>query len=244
MITTQALQSAWQNTLLFLPNLLAAIVIFILGWFVAIWIGKLIAGILNGIKFDALFDRTGWKEALANAELKVSPSGFIGAICKWILVIVVLMIATNILGWVAFAGHTGEHHRLGAESFGSHNHSGRSHHYCRHNREISESIRQEDGDKLGELLGSDRQMGGLHLCRLSSIGAAGNYPGHRQNIDDGIRGNIDFGSRPFIRSWRQRSCWKDDRRSEKADVRQRLISFEQGRTAIRGAFCFYLTKQP
>ncbi len=107
LITTQALQGAWQNILLFLPNLLAAIVIFILGWFVAIWIGKLIAGILSSIKFDALFDKTGWKEAIENAELKVSPSGFIGAICKWILVIVALMIATDILGWAAFASILG-----------------------------------------------------------------------------------------------------------------------------------------
>jgi small-conductance mechanosensitive channel len=103
LITTQALQGAWQNILLFLPNLLAAIVIFIIGWFVAIWIGKLVAGILNGIKFDALFDKTGWKEALQNAELKVSPSGFIGAIVKWVLAIIFLMISTNILGWNAFA---------------------------------------------------------------------------------------------------------------------------------------------
>jgi len=107
LITTQALQGAWQNILLFLPNLLAAIVIFIIGWFVAIWIGKLIAGILNGIKFDALFDKTGWKEALQNAELKVSPSGFIGAIVKWVLVIVFLMISTNILGWSAFTAILG-----------------------------------------------------------------------------------------------------------------------------------------
>ncbi|MDD5153038.1 MAG: hypothetical protein PHS95_03600, partial [Candidatus Pacebacteria bacterium] len=65
LITTQALQGAWENILLFLPNLLAAIIIFVLGWFIAIWIGKLIAGILNKLQFDALFEKTGWKEALS-----------------------------------------------------------------------------------------------------------------------------------------------------------------------------------
>lgn len=104
LITTQALQGAWENILLFLPNLLAAIVIFILGWFIAIWIGKLIAQILNKLKFDSVFEKTGWKEALSNADVKVEPSSFIGAVCKWILVIVFLMIVTDIMGWVAFAG--------------------------------------------------------------------------------------------------------------------------------------------
>jgi len=104
LITMQALQGAWENILLFLPNLLAAVIIFVLGWFVAIWIGKLIAGILNKLQFDALFEKTGWKEALSNADVKVEPSSFIGAVCKWILVIVFLMIVTDIMGWVAFAG--------------------------------------------------------------------------------------------------------------------------------------------
>ncbi|MDD4531156.1 MAG: hypothetical protein PHH21_00415 [Candidatus Pacebacteria bacterium] len=104
LITVQALQGAWENILMFLPNLLAAIVIFVIGWFVAMWIGKLIAGILNKLQFDALFEKTGWKEALSNADLKVEPSAFIGAVSKWILVIVFLMIVTDIMGWVAFAG--------------------------------------------------------------------------------------------------------------------------------------------
>jgi hypothetical protein len=104
LITMQALQGAWEEMLLFLPNLIAAIIIFILGWFVAIWIGKLIAQILNKLKFDSVFEKTGWREALNNADVKVNPSSFIGAICKWILVVVFLMIVTDIMGWVAFAG--------------------------------------------------------------------------------------------------------------------------------------------
>lgn len=103
LITMQALQGAWEEMLLFLPNLIAAIIIFILGWFIAIWIGKLIAQILNKLKFDSVFEKTGWREALSNADVKVNPSSFIGAICKWILVVVFLMIVTDIMGWVAFA---------------------------------------------------------------------------------------------------------------------------------------------
>jgi hypothetical protein len=107
LITTQALQGAWEEILLFIPNLLAAIIIFIVGWFIAIWIGKLIAGILSKLQFDSIFEKTGWKDALSNADVKVEPSSFVGAICKWILVVVFLMIATEIMGWTAFAGLLG-----------------------------------------------------------------------------------------------------------------------------------------
>jgi len=45
-ITLNALQGLWQGFLTFIPNLLIAIIIFIIGWFIACGIGRLIAGIL------------------------------------------------------------------------------------------------------------------------------------------------------------------------------------------------------
>jgi small-conductance mechanosensitive channel len=102
-VTLQALQSAWQGFLNFVPVLIGAIIVFVIGWFIALGVGKLIAEILARLKFNKLFEKTGWKEALTRAELKVDPSDFIGAICKWILVIVFLLAAVEILGFVQFA---------------------------------------------------------------------------------------------------------------------------------------------
>ncbi len=102
-ITLQALQSTWQGFLNFIPTLIGAIIVFIIGWFIAIGVGKLIAEILARLKFNKLFEKTGWKGALEKAELKVNPSEFIGAICKWILVIVFLLASVEILGFVQFA---------------------------------------------------------------------------------------------------------------------------------------------
>jgi hypothetical protein len=100
--TTQALQGAWQGFLNFIPDLIAAIIVFVIGWFVACGIGKLISELLVRLKFNRIFERGGWKDALEKAEFKVNPSEFIGAICKWILVVVFLMIAADILKWTGF----------------------------------------------------------------------------------------------------------------------------------------------
>ncbi|PJA83203.1 MAG: hypothetical protein CO146_01595 [Candidatus Nealsonbacteria bacterium CG_4_9_14_3_um_filter_37_29] len=101
--TTYALQNLWQGFLSFIPTLIGAIIVFIIGWFIAIGIGKLIAEILTRIKFNQLFEKTGWKEALEKAELKVNAAEFVGAIVKWVLVIVFLLAAVEILGFVQFA---------------------------------------------------------------------------------------------------------------------------------------------
>ena len=102
-ITLLALQDAWQGFLTFIPVLLGAIIVFVIGWIISIGVGRVIAEILNRLKFNKLFERTGWSEALTKAELKVTPSNFIGAICKWILVIVFLLASVEILGFVQFA---------------------------------------------------------------------------------------------------------------------------------------------
>lgn len=102
-VTVQALQNLWQGFLSFIPVLLGAIIVFVIGWFFAVLIGKLITEILKRLKFNQIFEKGSWKTALEKAEIKVDASGFVGAIVKWVLVIVVLQIAIGILGWTDFA---------------------------------------------------------------------------------------------------------------------------------------------
>jgi len=102
-ITIEALQGAWTGFLMFLPRLIGAIIVLVIGWFLAVGLGKLIAEILKQLRLNKVFDRTGWREAFQKAELKVNPSEFIGAIAKWILVIVFLLASIEILGFVQFA---------------------------------------------------------------------------------------------------------------------------------------------
>ncbi len=89
--------------MVFLPKLVIALVVFIIGWLVSTAIGKIVARVLMKINFDALFSKSGWKDALAGADIRVNPSEFVGAVIKWVLVIVFLQIFVEILGLAAFA---------------------------------------------------------------------------------------------------------------------------------------------
>lgn len=84
--------------IVFLPNLIFAFIIFAIGvWFSAKF-GELIAKILSQIPFDKIFEEKGWSQALNKAAFKIKPSEFFGGIVKWILNIIVLIIAINVLG--------------------------------------------------------------------------------------------------------------------------------------------------
>mgnify|MGYP001053773598 CR=1 FL=1 len=102
-VILEAFQNTWQGFLNFIPKLLGAIIVFIIGWFIALGVGRLVAEILTRLKLNRIFEKTGWKEALEKAELKVNPSEFVGAIFKWIVVIISLSVAVEILGLPQFA---------------------------------------------------------------------------------------------------------------------------------------------
>lgn len=103
-VTLEALQELWQGFLNFIPALIGALIVFIIGWFISIGIGRLVTEILKKLRFNRIFEKGTWKEALEKAELKIDAAGFIGAIVKWVLVIVFLLAAVEILGLEGFAG--------------------------------------------------------------------------------------------------------------------------------------------
>jgi len=97
--TKIALQDIWADFIDFIPNLLGAIIVFLIGWIIAVAIGKLIAEILKRAQFNRIFEGGEWKKALQKADIKVDASAFIGAIIKWVLLIVFLIVAIQILGF-------------------------------------------------------------------------------------------------------------------------------------------------
>jgi len=100
--TVIALQNLWQGFISFIPNLVGAIIVFLIGWIISVAIGKLVAEILRRVKFNRIFETGEWKEALKRAEIKVNASAFVGAIIKWVLIIVFLSAAVEILGFREF----------------------------------------------------------------------------------------------------------------------------------------------
>ncbi len=101
--TSHALAHAWASIVSFLPMLLAAVIVFVIGWFISIGIGKLVSEVLRKLGFNNIFKKTGWENAFKRADIEVDPAQFIGVITKWIFVIIFLMIASDIIGWSSFS---------------------------------------------------------------------------------------------------------------------------------------------
>ena len=96
------IQPFLQDMIGFIARLLLAIVVFVIGYLISVGIGKIVAEILKSIKLNRLFDKEGWHKALQRANVDVNPAEFIGAIFKWVFVVVSLLVAVDILGLAQF----------------------------------------------------------------------------------------------------------------------------------------------
>jgi hypothetical protein len=88
--------NAWANVITFVPKLLAAAVVLLVGYLVAKTIAKVLNKILERVGFDRAVDRGGLKQALAKSTY--DPSDLIANLAFWLIVLVTLQIAVGLFG--------------------------------------------------------------------------------------------------------------------------------------------------
>jgi len=97
-ILLDSFETIWKSFIGFIPTLLAALIIFIIGWLISIFLGKLANKLIKSIKLDVLLARLGFKTALAKAKLNLDSGKFFEELVKWFFIVVFLMTAVDILG--------------------------------------------------------------------------------------------------------------------------------------------------
>jgi len=97
-VTIQAFQKIWQGFINSLPNILGALLVFFIGWAIAIGLHRLVTQILRMIKLDPALEKIGAGKAFEKAGIKMDVANWIGVLVKWFLIFVFLLAATEILG--------------------------------------------------------------------------------------------------------------------------------------------------
>src|SRR3989344_9360626 len=93
-----SLQQVWTSVANFVPFLVGAVVVFIIGWIVAVSLGKLVEQVVRALKVDSLLSKLDFERTVERAGWKLNSGAFIGSLVKWFLNIVFLLAAVNILG--------------------------------------------------------------------------------------------------------------------------------------------------
>jgi small-conductance mechanosensitive channel len=84
--------------LAYLPVLLGALIILIVGWIIARAIRRIIDWLLKAVRFDTLADKAGISGILRKGDLKITAREVVSGIVYWLIIIMVLVMAVDALG--------------------------------------------------------------------------------------------------------------------------------------------------
>lgn len=88
----------WTSFFVFLPSLLGAAVIFVIGIIVAAWARRLVEEVLKLVRLEDLSRSSGFAGYLKRADIKLSASELVGEFARWLLLLVFFVAAVEVLG--------------------------------------------------------------------------------------------------------------------------------------------------
>ncbi|HEY9584261.1 MAG TPA: hypothetical protein VJI33_01635 [Candidatus Paceibacterota bacterium] len=99
---SQVLQTSfnnlWVGVVEFIPKLVVALVIFLVGWGIGVLLDKVIAQIVGSIKVDNVLKRAKLDELLKRAGFNLDSGRFLGGLVKWFVIVVFLVASLDVLG--------------------------------------------------------------------------------------------------------------------------------------------------
>lgn len=99
----RSLQNLWIDVVAFIPTLLGAIIVFIIGLIVASALGTLVGKIIGLLQIDSGLRKLGVGKYFERASVKLDTALFFDRVVFWFLVIAFLLAATDILQFFALS---------------------------------------------------------------------------------------------------------------------------------------------
>lgn len=99
-----SLQQSWAAVAAFVPLFVGAIIVFIVGWIVAVALGQIVEQVVKALRVDSLLEKLEVEKALERGGVKLNSGAFIGGLVRWFLIVVFLLAAVNILGLAQVSG--------------------------------------------------------------------------------------------------------------------------------------------
>lgn len=97
-VLTQSFQNLFYGLVAFIPNLLVALAIFVIGWLIGAGIGRLVAQVVGALRVDNALRAAGVERVVERAGFSLNAGAFLGFLVKWFFVIAFLVAALDVLG--------------------------------------------------------------------------------------------------------------------------------------------------
>lgn len=82
----------------FIPNVLFAVIIFIVGWFIGSILGRVISQAVKAVRVDHALKTAGVEDIVNRAGFSLDSGEFLGGLVKWFVIVVFLLASLQVLG--------------------------------------------------------------------------------------------------------------------------------------------------
>ena len=97
MVLQQSFNGMLAAVVSFIPNFIFAIIVLVVGWVIAWFVGNLVAQAVRAIKVDHALKTAGVDDIVSRAGYRLDSGAFLGALIKWFIILVFLIAALQIL---------------------------------------------------------------------------------------------------------------------------------------------------
>ncbi|MEK7145025.1 MAG: hypothetical protein AAB794_04210 [Patescibacteria group bacterium] len=97
-VLSQSFSNLFYGLVAFIPNLVVAVVIFVVGWLIGVGLGRVVAQIVNALRVDQALKPTGIESMLGRAGFELNSGKFLGMLVEWFFIIVFLVASLDVLG--------------------------------------------------------------------------------------------------------------------------------------------------
>ncbi len=87
----------WMGVISFVPNLIVAIIIVLIGWGIGVLFGRIVAQIISVLKIDEALKRAGVESFLNRGGINLNSGAFLGGLVRWFVILVFLIGAFEVL---------------------------------------------------------------------------------------------------------------------------------------------------
>ena len=97
-VLSLSFQNLWVGVVNFVPNLVIALIILVLGWLLGALFGRAIWQVFKSLKVDEALRRAGFESFVRRGGIDLDAGAFVGGLVKWFVIVIFLVAALDVLG--------------------------------------------------------------------------------------------------------------------------------------------------
>lgn len=97
-VLMRSFQEVWLGVAAFVPNLVVALIVFVVGWVIAVLLGRVVAQFIGALKIDNALRSAGVADIVGRAGFRLDSGRFLGELVKWFVIVIFLVATLDIIG--------------------------------------------------------------------------------------------------------------------------------------------------